>query len=109
MSGLVTRCCVAARAAAHDEQRGHHGRAAGGRAPLRAAERGGARLEVGVAVVMIVYAVVTMVMLQVDAGPRRHPRHSPADRVHHDAGDSALAGRQGEVSHTLSGHNLCLL
>ena len=40
-----------------------------------------------------------MVMLQVDAGPRRHPRHSPADRVHHDAGDSALAGRQGEVIH----------
>ena len=54
VSGLVTRCCVAARAAAHDEQRGHHGRAAGGRAPLRAAERGGARLEVGVTVVMMV-------------------------------------------------------
>ena len=51
-----------------------------------------------------------MVMLQVDAGPRRHPRHSPADRLHHDAGDSALAGRQGDVSHTLSGHDLlCLL
>ena len=49
----MTRCCVAARAAAHDEQRGHHGRAAGGRAPLRAAERGGARLEVGVAVVVM--------------------------------------------------------
>ena len=100
----MTRCCVAARAAAHDEQRGHHGRAAGGRAPLRAAERGGARLEVGVAV--MVYVVITMVMLQVDAGPRRHPRRSTADRVHHDAGDSALAGRQGEVSHTLSGHDL---
>ena len=108
MSGLVTRCCVAARAAAHHEQRGHHGRPAGGRAPLRAAQRGGARLEVGV--VMMDGVVVTMVMLQVDAGPRRHPRHSPADRLHHDAGDSALAGRQGDVSHTLSGHDLlCLL
>ena len=50
---IVTICCVAARAAAHDEQRGHHGRAAGGRAPLRAAERGGARLEVGVVVMYV--------------------------------------------------------